>query len=356
MPPLVQTEQPPVATKPRTLLASATSLSPTRASVTASAGSDRVAARCMCAAARVTPRCRCRRSSMAPPLLSSGSASSGRTCWRALAAARRCRGGACGLFGLLTRACAALMLLLSHRRHPAAFRCLSCACSALCLLPLGCINPVLQLQHELRQRSDARLNAGLTLAVVAATPTAPTTALLAAPAAADAVAASAPAAAPAVAAAASPPAIAGGAASALFDPAPVGQVRDAIGFDDFWCWCQSCRHGGCVLRRQCSPCMPAGAAATFAPAVPCTDCLQACLPPRGVVHLQDSLSRRGVHVPLRQDGRLRVVHRQDQSRATGIGQLGAVGHALQWRPRGARVVVAAARQRGGGCGCGRRAG
>jgi len=32
--------------------------------------------------------------------------------------------------------------------------------------------------------------------------------------------------------------------SAFFEPFPQGNLRDAVAFDDFWCWCQSCRHGG----------------------------------------------------------------------------------------------------------------
>ena len=52
-------------------------------------------------------------------------------------------------------------------------------------------------------------------------------------------------------------------AIALPESARVAFV-DASGLDEFWCWCQSCKHGGCV--RACvHACVCARACARFCP-------------------------------------------------------------------------------------------
>jgi len=80
-------------------------------------------------------------------------------------------------------------------------------CSALCLLPLGCINPVLQLRHDMEQRNAAPAlpPAGDLLGTALFSP------------------------------AASP---------GLHEVCPQGNLRDSMLFDDMWSWCQSCKHGG----------------------------------------------------------------------------------------------------------------
>lgn len=96
--------------------------------------------------------------------------------------------------------------------------CLRCrGRSALCLLPLGCINPVLQLKHEMDQRNAAA--AAAAVSGTSSTGELPLRALTSA------------------ASAALP-------ASALHDVCPPGNLRDSMLLDDLWTWCQSCKHGG----------------------------------------------------------------------------------------------------------------
>jgi len=152
------------------------------------------------------------------------------------------------------------------KQRPHMLACPSCKktlprCS-LCLLPLGCINPYLQLEHEMRQRTAARAEtAGLLAAesgasirraggtghggvAAPATPRFGLGGYLSGAAghvhsSDDSAPAGGPPNGPAVATAASP-----SGPSPRFDAFPPGQLRDAIAFDDFWCWCQSCKHGG----------------------------------------------------------------------------------------------------------------
>lgn len=110
--------------------------------------------------------------------------------------------------------------------------------SSLCLLPLGCINPVLQLQHDMAARNAARADAGVA--------DAGHTFAMRSPALATAVAAAAGGGAVrGVTGAATPATTSGGTVPSL-DVVGPGQLRDSMNFDDFWCWCQSCKHGGCV--------------------------------------------------------------------------------------------------------------
>lgn len=153
------------------------------------------------------------------------------------------------------------------KQRPHMLACPSCRKSlprcALCLLPMGCINPVIQLQHEIRQRTDARMNAGLSAtfgasgsgssAPVAGMGMGDSAAALGAGSTSSRVVdtgAAARGAAPSTEAAADQATTAAaegrgaGVAASVFNPTPGGQIRDAMSFDDFWCWCQSCRHGG----------------------------------------------------------------------------------------------------------------
>jgi len=114
--------------------------------------------------------------------------------------------------------------------------------SSLCLLPLGCINPVLQLTREMSQRHGARVDSGAFDALRSPS-------LVTLPAA---VGAALPLAATASDSGLSSVSGGGGGAAAapasrsmlLPDVTAPGQLRDSMNFDDFWCWCQSCRHGG----------------------------------------------------------------------------------------------------------------
>jgi hypothetical protein len=176
---------------------------------------------------------------------------------------------------------------------------------ALCLLPLGCINPVMQLQHEMRQRHAAARGSGggaaggsggggsgpagggssgfgptepqgglrsptlLTLGggggvggggAPLSPALLPSSALLptvveaggdgsagdgeggVVQSAATTGKSSRPASAASLAAA--PAAADGGAGVGLGSLRPAGHLRDALPFEDMWTWCQSCRHGG----------------------------------------------------------------------------------------------------------------
>lgn len=115
-------------------------------------------------------------------------------------------------------------------------------CSSLCLLPLGCINPVLQLQHEMKQRTLARTEAADTPRALTSTrspipsPTNSSSGDKDKDTDKDKEKAKEK----------GGEAVADSKVADTFDLQPAGQLRDAMSFDDFWCWCQSCKHGGYV--------------------------------------------------------------------------------------------------------------
>jgi hypothetical protein len=126
------------------------------------------------------------------------------------------------------------------KQRPHMLSCPSCKKSlprcSLCLLPLGCINPVMQLQHEMRQRNAARTMARVNPSSQSAEENADDAELMGDDSKARQNGISTTAKGKAI--------LTNEHGIAPFDAAPAGQLRDAMSFDDFWCWCQSCHHGG----------------------------------------------------------------------------------------------------------------